>query len=73
MVADGMSGTLHRSNMELVAQGVANMGAALFGGFCVTGTIARTATNVRSGAHGPVAGMLHALFVLGFMMRNNFV
>ncbi|MGD9917469.1 MAG: SulP family inorganic anion transporter [Paenirhodobacter sp.] len=68
MVADGMSGTLHRSNMELVAQGVANMGAALFGGFCVTGTIARTATNIRAGAHGPVSGMLHALFVLGFMI-----
>lgn len=68
MVADGMSGTLHRSNMELVAQGVANMGAALFGGFCVTGTIARTATNVRAGAHGPVAGMAHAGFVLAFML-----
>lgn len=68
MVADGMSGTLHRSNMELVAQGLANMGAALFGGFCVTGTIARTATNVRAGAHGPVAGMAHAGFVLAFML-----
>lgn len=68
MVADGMSGTLHRSNQELVAQGIANMGAAIFGGFCVTGTIARTATNVRAGAHGPVAGMLHAVFVLLFML-----
>lgn len=68
MVADGMSGTLHRSNMELVAQGIANMGAAIFGGFCVTGTIARTATNVRSGGRTPMAGMLHALFVLGFML-----
>ena len=68
MVADGMSGTQHRSNMELVAQGVANMGAALFGGFCVTGTIARTATNVRAGAHGPAAGMFHALFILAFML-----
>jgi len=68
MVADGMSGTLHRSNMELVAQGLANMGGALFGGFCVTGTIARTATNVRAGAHGPVAGMAHAGFVLAFML-----
>lgn len=68
VVADGMTGRRHRSNCELVAQGVANMGSALFGGFCVTGTIARTATNVRSGAHGPVAGMLHALFLLGFMM-----
>ncbi|MFD2173825.1 SulP family inorganic anion transporter [Rhodobacter lacus] len=68
MVADGMSGRQHRSNTELVAQGVANMGAALFGGFCVTGTIARTATNVRAGAHGPVAGMFHAAFVLAFLL-----
>lgn len=67
-VADGMSGRQHRSNIELVAQGVGNMGAALFGGICVTGTIARTATNVRAGARGPVAGMLHSLFLLGFMM-----
>ncbi|MBR7620461.1 SulP family inorganic anion transporter [Phenylobacterium sp. 20VBR1] len=67
-VADGMSGRQHRSNIELVAQGVANMGAALFGGISVTGTIARTATNVRAGAKGPVAGMLHSLFLLGFMM-----
>lgn len=68
VVADSMSGRRHRSNCELVAQGIANMGSALFGGFCVTGTIARTATNVRSGAHGPVAGMLHAVFLLGFML-----
>ncbi|MDT8344384.1 MAG: SulP family inorganic anion transporter [Thermohalobaculum sp.] len=68
VVADGMSGRRHRSNCELVAQGAANMGAALFGGFCVTGTIARTATNVRAGAHGPVAGMLHSVFLLGFML-----
>jgi SulP family sulfate permease len=68
VVADGMSGRRHRSNAELMAQGVANMGSALFGGFCVTGTIARTATNVRAGSRGPVSGMLHALFVLGFML-----
>ncbi|WP_340107253.1 SulP family inorganic anion transporter [Pikeienuella sp. HZG-20] len=68
VVADGMTGRRHRSNCELVAQGAANIGAALFGGFCVTGTIARTATNVRSGAHGPVAGMLHAAFLLLFML-----
>lgn len=68
VVADGMTGRRHRSNCELVAQGVANMGSALFGGICVTGTIARTATNVRSGAHGPVAGILHAAFLLGFML-----
>ncbi|WP_353476769.1 SulP family inorganic anion transporter (plasmid) [Salipiger sp. H15] len=68
VVADGMTGRKHRSNCELVAQGVANIGAALFGGFCVTGTVARTATNVRAGAHGPVAGMLHAVFLLVFVL-----
>ncbi len=68
VVADGMTGRRHRSNCELIAQGAANVGSALFGGFCVTGTIARTATNVRSGAHGPVAGMLHAAFLLLFML-----
>ena len=56
VVADGMSGRRHRSNCELVAQGVANIASALFGGICVTGTIARTATNVRAGARGPVVG-----------------
>jgi SulP family sulfate permease len=64
VVADGMSGARHRSNAELLGQGVANVGSALFGGFCVTGTIARTATNVRAGSRGPVSGMLHALFLL---------
>jgi SulP family sulfate permease len=68
VVADSMSGRRHRSNCELVGQGVANIGSALFGGFCVTGTIARTATNVRAGARGPVSGMLHALFLLAFMV-----
>ncbi|WP_347265711.1 SulP family inorganic anion transporter [Paracoccus sp. (in: a-proteobacteria)] len=68
VVADGMTGRRHRSNCELVAQGVANMGSAVFGGICVTGTIARTATNIRAGAHGPVAGILHAAFLLGFML-----
>jgi SulP family sulfate permease len=68
VVADGMTGRRHRSNCELVAQGVANIGSALFGGLCVTGTIARTATNVRAGARGPVSGMLHSLFLLGFML-----
>ena len=63
-----MTGRRHRSNAELVAQGAANMASALFGGICVTGTIARTATNVRAGSHGPVSGMLHALFVLVFML-----
>lgn len=68
VVADGMTGRRHRSNCELVAQGAANIGSSLFGGFCVTGTIARTATNVRAGAHGPVSGMLHAAFLLLFML-----
>jgi len=68
VVADGMTGRRHRSNCELVAQGVANVASGLFGGFCVTGTIARTATNVRAGAHGPIAGMLHAVFLLLFVL-----
>ncbi|MDT8856892.1 SulP family inorganic anion transporter [Paracoccaceae bacterium Fryx2] len=68
VVADGMTGRQHRSNAELIGQGVANMGSAVFGGFCVTGTIARTATNVRAGSRGPVSGMLHALFILAFML-----
>jgi sulfate permease, SulP family len=68
VVADGMSGRKHRPDTELIAQGIANIGSALFGGICVTGTIARTATNVRAGATSPVSGMLAALFVLAFMM-----
>src|SRR5690606_34051296 len=68
VVADGMTGRRHRSNCELVAQGVANVGSAMIGGIPVTGTIARTATNVRAGAHGPVSGMLHAGFLLVFML-----
>ncbi len=67
-VADGMTGRRHRSNCELVAQGVANIASGLFGGIAVTGTVARTATNVRAGARGPVAGMAHALFLLLFML-----
>ncbi|MFN3954058.1 MAG: SulP family inorganic anion transporter [Pararhodobacter sp.] len=68
VVADGMSGQRHNSNMELVAQGLANLAVGLFGGMVATGTVARTATNVRAGAHGPVAGMLHAVFILAFML-----
>ncbi|MFC4347291.1 SulP family inorganic anion transporter [Kordiimonas lipolytica] len=68
VVADGMTGRSHRSNCELVAQGCANVASGLFGGICVTGTIARTATNIRAGAHGPVAGMMHALFLLLFIL-----
>jgi SulP family sulfate permease len=67
-VADGMTGRKHRYNMEVVAQGVANVASAIFGGISVTGTIARTATNVRAGACSPVAGMAHAVFVLIFML-----
>jgi SulP family sulfate permease len=68
VVADSMTGRRHRSNAELVAQGAANIASSLFGGICVTGTIARTATNVRAGARGPVAGMLHSVFLLLFML-----
>lgn len=67
-VADGMTGRKHRSNMELVAQGIANIGSALFGGLSVTGTIARTATNVRAGARSPISGMMHSVFLLVFML-----
>ncbi len=68
MVADGMTGQRHRSNCEIVAQGVANIASPLFGGISATGAIARTATNIRAGAQTPIAGMLHALFVLAFML-----
>jgi SulP family sulfate permease len=68
VVADGMTGRRHRSNCELVGQGIGNIGSALFGGICVTGTIARTATNVRAGARSPLSGMLHSLFLLLFLM-----
>jgi SulP family sulfate permease len=68
VVADGMIGGRHRSNAELVAQGIANCGSALFGGLPATGAIARTATNVRAGARSPVAGLLHAAFLLVFML-----
>lgn len=68
VVADGMTGRRHRSNCELVAQGFANMASSFVGGICVTGTIARTATNVRAGAHGPIAGMMHSLFLLAFLL-----
>jgi len=68
VVADGMTGRRHRANCELVAQGIANIGSALFGGVCATGTIARTATNIRAGARGPIAGMVHSTVLLGFML-----
>jgi SulP family sulfate permease len=68
VVADGMTGRRHRSNCELVAQGVGNFAAAACGGMPVTGTIARTATNIRAGARGPVAGMFHSLYLLLFVL-----
>jgi SulP family sulfate permease len=67
-VADSMTGRKHRSNMELVAQGLANIASSLFGGIAVTGTIARTATNIRAGAKSPISGLLHAAFLLLFML-----
>ena len=68
VVADGMIGGRHRSNCELLAQGTANVASALFGGLPATGALARTATNVRSGARSPLAGMLHAVFLLVFVL-----
>lgn len=68
VVSDGMIGGQHRSNMELVAQGGANVLSAMFGGIPATGAIARTATNVRSGGRTPVAGMVHALTLLVIML-----
>jgi SulP family sulfate permease len=64
VVADGMIGGRHRSNMELVAQGVANLVTPLFGGIPATGAIARTATNVKNGGRTPIAGMMHALTLM---------
>jgi sulfate permease, SulP family len=68
VVADSMCGDRHNSNVELVAQGVANIMSPLVGGIPVTGAIARTATNFRSGARSPVAGMIHALTLLGIVL-----
>lgn len=68
VVADGMTGRRHRSNTELIAQGAANCGSALFGGLPATGAIARTATNIRAGARSPFAGIFHAGFLLAFML-----
>ena len=68
VVADGMTGTRHRSNQELIGQGIANLGSVLFGGLPATGAIARTATNIKAGAKTPVAGMMHALFILMFIL-----
>ena len=68
VVADGMAGTRHRPNQELVGQGVANVASALFAGLPATGAIARTATNIRAGGRTPFAGMFHAAFLLGFVL-----
>ncbi len=68
VVADCMTGTRHRSNQELIGQGVANLGSVLFGGLPATGAIARTATNIKAGGKTPVAGMMHALFLLLFIL-----
>lgn len=67
VVADGMTGGRHKADCELVAQGIANIGSVIFGGIPATGAIARTAANVKSGARTPLAGMTHALVLLGFM------
>ncbi len=64
VVADGMIGGKHRSNMELVAQGIANMVSPMFGGIPATGAIARTATNIKSGGRTPIAGITHAVVLL---------
>jgi SulP family sulfate permease len=68
VVADGMTGDRHNANMELVAQGIGNMASALFGGIPATGAIARTATNIKSGAASPIAGIIHAVTLLLFML-----
>ncbi len=68
VVADGMTGTRHRSNPELIGQGIANLGSVMFGGLPATGAIARTATNIKAGAKTPVAGMMHAVFILAFVL-----
>ncbi|MGP8253935.1 MAG: SulP family inorganic anion transporter [Terracidiphilus sp.] len=68
VVADGMSGDKHNSNVELVAQGIANLVSPLFGGIPATGAIARTATNIRSGARTPVSGMIHAVTLLAILL-----
>ena len=68
VVADGMLGTRHRSNMELIAQGIGNVISPIFGGIPATGAIARTATNIKNGGRTPVAGMIHAVVLLFIML-----
>jgi SulP family sulfate permease len=68
VVADGMTGRRHRSNMEIIAQGVANIASPIFGGIPATGAIARTATNIKSGGRTPIAGIVHAFTLLYIMV-----
>lgn len=68
VVADGMAGTRHDANQELIGQGIANIAAPLLGGFAATGAIARTATNIRNGATSPLAGIVHALTLLAVLL-----
>lgn len=68
VVADGMTGSRHRPNQELVGQGVANVASAFLGGVPATGALARTATNVRAGAQSPMAGVFHSVFILLFLL-----
>jgi len=68
VVADGMTGDRHNPNVELVAQGIANMASPIFGGIPATGAIARTATNIRAGARTPISGMVHAITLLAVLL-----
>lgn len=68
VVADGMAGTKHKPNTELLAQGIANIASSVFGGLPATGAIARTATNIKAGAVSPISGILHAIWLLFFMI-----
>src|SRR4029077_568403 len=70
VVSDRMSGDRHNPNVELIGQGIANVVSPLFGGLPATGAIARTATNIRSGARTPVAGMIHALTLLAILIAG---
>ncbi|MBL8747158.1 MAG: STAS domain-containing protein [Phycisphaerae bacterium] len=73
VVADGMVGSRHRPNTELIAQGIANIASPLFGGIPATGAIARTATNIQSGGRTPLAGIVHALTLLGILLAVGFL
>lgn len=68
VVADGMAGTKHKPNTELLAQGIANIASPLFGGLPATGAIARTATNIKAGAISPISGIMHAVWLFAFML-----